>query len=270
MAVRAFGYSAIETLQLPLGTTVTNDLIPQTTFSAVVADLYKDLIHPSAARVGYSLEAITKVALSPVALLDWGFEQSKDWLKEKIRARLDQTPPEFVKEPSANIAFTALSHIARSSDTPELREFYAELLLKAMDTRTSSSVHAAYFYIVEQLAPHEALVLGALHQLQQDYLFSESSATDRHAEDKKGTIEKQFRSFCMSILAQETDQAEIWLTNLCRLGILVLQASSEAVFRPEEADRHGVRAASVDNYEHRLLSFTQFGRAFITACAPQA
>ena len=56
-----------------------NDLVPKNDLSAIAGDLYKDLLQPSAKRVGYSLETLTRVALSPVALLEWGFEQSRDW-----------------------------------------------------------------------------------------------------------------------------------------------------------------------------------------------
>jgi len=244
-----------------------NDLVPKSDVIGIARHLYKDVLQPSARRIGLSLDIVTKAALSPVALLDWAFEQSKDWLEGKIRERLARTPSEYVIEPSTNIAFTALSHIARSNDAPELRDIYAELLLKAMDSRAASSVHPAYFSIVEQLAPHEAVVLGALHALKREDLFSDKSSTDG-AGSRGPTIETQFRVFCSSTLGREIDQADIWLTNLSRLGVLTVQASSEAVFQPEHGDRYGVHEARVLNFEHRLLSFTEFGKAFITACVP--
>jgi hypothetical protein len=234
------------------------------------ATFYRDIAQPSAKRVGLSLEALTKVALSPISIVDWGFEKSRDWLKEKMEARLASMPPKCVVQPTANITYAALSHIALSADTPELREIYAELLLKAMDARTSASVHPAYFHLVEQLAAEEALVLVGLHELGQSDLFSEEGTPYSYSADKnrKPTLEKQFSSFCTSILSRETDQADIWLTNLCRLGLLSLQTFAEAVFNPEGHHRHGYYEASVENHENRVLSFTELGKAFITACAP--
>jgi hypothetical protein len=238
--------------------------------SSLVEDLYRDIAQPSAKRVGLSLETLAKVALSPIALIDWGFERSRDWLKEKMENRLASLPPECVVQPTANITYAALSHIALSADTPELREIYAELLLKAMDARTSASIHPAYFYLVEQLAAEEALVLVGLHELGKSDLFSEEVTPYSYptSKNRKPTLEEQFSSFCTSTLSRESDQAEIWLTNLCRLGLLSLQTFSEAIFRPEESHRHGYHEASVDNHEHRVLSFTQLGKAFITACSP--
>lgn len=251
---------------------MSNELIKAATesSSAVVGDLYKDIFQPSTKRVGLSLETLTKVALSPIGLIDWGFEKSKEWLKAKIEERLARTPRECIVQPTANIVSAALAHISISYDTPELRDIYAELLLKAMDLRTSASVHPAYFHIVEQLDAQEALVLVSLHQLGKVELFAEKATPYSYmsGKDRKPTLEEQFNSFCATTLSNETDQAAIWLANLCRLGLLSLQVSTEAVFRPEEGSRYGVNPAGVDNYEHRALSFTDFGVGFITACAP--
>ena len=235
---------------------------------SILSHLYSDAIQPSAKRVGMSLETITKVTLSPVLLLDWGYEKSKDWLRAKIDARLAETPSEYVVYPKGNIASAALTHIAISYDTPELRELYAELLLKALDTRTADRVHPAYFYVIEQLSPQEALVLVALHELDTSELFSEKTAPWGGTLSNEGvSVERQFSRFCDSKLPCNGDQS-IWLANVCRLGLLVLDVYPEAVLRPEESDRRGVHPAQVDNYEHRTLAFTEFGKAFIRASAP--
>ena len=233
--------------------------------SAVVTELYKDLIQPSARRVGLSFDTVAKVTLSPIAIMEWGYEKSADWLRRKIDSRLSSVPPEYVTEPKANIAYEALRHIATSHDTPELRDLYAELLMKAMDVRTAETVHPAYFHVIEQLAPQEALVLVGLHTRSEPYFTDQ---TDPWGQAKGLTIEERFRKFCESVLLGSTSQAGIWLTNLCRLGLLALQSSAEAVFRGDDAYHHGLAEAKVDNYEHRRLEFTEFGQAFIAACAP--
>lgn len=251
-----------------------NELISAATdaASSLKGEIYRDIAQPSAKRVGLSLETLTKVALSPIALIDWGFERSREWLKERIEARLANVPSECVVQPTANITCAALNRIALSADTPELREIYAELLLKAMDARVATSVHPAYFHIVEQLAVEEALVLVGLHQKGRSDLFSEKLTPYSYSlgGDRQPTIEGQFGSFCATTLSREAEQAEVWLTNLCRLGLLRLETFSEAVLRPEDHDRRGYREASVDTHEHRTLSFTEFGKAFVTACAPSS
>lgn len=246
-----------------------NELIKTTagTLSGLTSEIYKDLIHPSAARVGFSLEALIKVTLTPISLLDWGFEQSKQWLQERIQERLSKTPPECVVQPKVNLVSVALQRIAATHDTPELRDLYGELLLKAMDSRTANNVHPAFFFIVEQLAPSEALVLVALHEKGKEELFAESF-NGHYIPENHASIETQFRLFCAETLGTSAMQSNVWLKNLCRLGVLERHVSKEAIFRPEGGDRHGAYAASVDNVEYQVLVFTEFGSDFIAACAP--
>ncbi len=194
--------------------------------SAIARDVYQDIAQPSARRVGLSLETLVKVALSPIDLVGWGFDQSREWLKAKVAARLAQTPEDCVVLPTTNIAYAALTHIALSNDAPELREIYAELLLKSMDARTASSVHPAYFHLVEQLAPEEALVLVGLHEIGKEDLFSEKITQHGGGYlvgSEPVTVERQFATFCATVLPRTPDHPEVWLINLCRLGLLSLQ-----------------------------------------------
>jgi Abortive infection alpha len=250
---------------------MTNELITAATNSltSLTGDIYKDLFRPSTARVGLSLETLIKVALTPVSLLDWGFEQSKEWLQNRIHARIIKTPPEYIVQPTSGIVSAALQRIATSHDTPELRELYAELLLKAMDSRTARDVHPAYFYIVEQLASSEALILISLHNLDKEVLFAETfdDSTYRFMEEPSPSIELQFRSFCNSTLVTEVAHSNIWLKNLCRLGLLELKAYGEAVLKQENGFT-STSAAKINNLEHLSLIFTEFGVDFISACTP--
>src|SRR5262245_46336981 len=110
----------------------------------LVSDVYGDVARPSAKQVGSALETLFKLGLSPIKLLDWGYEQSKDWLVEKVRARMAQTPATYRVPPTHAVATAAVAGIAATHDAPEIRELFAELLLKAMDARTAAAVHPAY------------------------------------------------------------------------------------------------------------------------------
>jgi hypothetical protein len=246
-----------------------NELIKAATDSltSLTSDIYKDLLRPSTTRVGLSLETLIKVALTPISLIDWGFEQSKEWLKNRIHERIIKTPSEFIVQPKSSIVSAALQRIATSHDTPELRELYAELLLKAMDSRTAGNVHPAYFYIVEQLTSWEALVLIGLHSLHSEVLFTETFDDSPYKSRAEPSIEEQFQSFCASTLAIEVTNSNIWLKNLCRLGLLELKSYAE-VIRANDRNSYHTNAARVNNLEHLSLIFTEFGFDFISACAP--
>jgi hypothetical protein len=237
------------------------------TAAQLARDVYKDLAHPTAQRVGQALETISKVALSPVSLLDWSFEQVKDWLKQKVTSRLQSIPPEFIAAPSLTIAVPAITHVAMAHDSPGLRELYAELLMKAMDTRTKESVHPSYVYVVEQLTSEEALVLASLHALKKDDLFMEVMSYPYYGQ-KTPTIEYQFLEHCKSIGVREADRSSLWLDNLLRLRLLSISSYSEQEYVPEEYSRDGILSPSVKTTETRSLSFTTFGKEFIQACTP--
>ena len=83
--------------------------------SQLATDVYKDAAQPAVRRVGTALDTLFKIGLSPVAMLDAGYEHSKAWLEEKIRARRADTPADCVIVPPNNIAIPALARIAMSS-----------------------------------------------------------------------------------------------------------------------------------------------------------
>lgn len=238
--------------------------------SQLVTDVYKDVAQPAARRVGTALETVFKIGLSPVAMLDVGYEHSKAWLEEKIKARLADTPSNCVIAPPNNIAVPAMTRIAMSSDAPDLRELYAELLLKAMDSRTSAFVHPAYVLLIEQLSAEEAFVFIGLREDKYGLIFKDkySSTPHYYGQKTEKTIETKFRDLCESLNVPGADRSQIWLDNLIRLGLVEIKVYTDAEFLPASHGRHGDSLASVKTEESREFMFTAFGRAFRDACAP--
>lgn len=229
----------------------------------LVGDIYKDLAHPTAQRVGRALETISKIALSPVSMLDWGYEQTKDWLNNKVTQRLESVPMDCITSPPLNIAIPVITRIGMTHDAPELRELYAELLLKAMDERTKNSVHPSYVYVVEQICPEEALVLVGLHELGRDDLFREE--TNQYTHGDVSSIEDQFRDHCRAVGVLHPDLSGLWLDNFLRLRLVSLSSYTDAAYVEEFFSRASPRVETTDI---RYLRFTNFGRGFVHACAP--
>jgi hypothetical protein len=239
--------------------------------SQLANDVYKDVAQPAARRVGIALETVFKIGLSPFAMLDAGYEHSKDWIQEKITARVADTPENCVVVPPNNIAVPVMVRIAMSTDAPDLRDLYAELLLKAMDSRTASLVHPAYVLLIEQLSAEEAFVFVNMKTDDHDTIFSDKfSATQWFGTDRAKTIEEQFADTCVALSVPGPERSQIWLDNLIRLGLVELKVYAESEFVPAEYHKEGVRPASVSNDESRYLRFTAFGKGFRIACAPPA
>lgn len=227
----------------------------------VLSEIYADLASPSMRRAGGALETIFKVGLSPISLLDFGYEQSKEWLLRKIDERRRDIPKECLRTPKNNISVPAIIAISMNSDCPELRDLYAELLLKAIDTRTESLVHPSYIGIIGQLTPEEALLLISLEADPFGLLFSEN---DPLYFRESIEIEKQFYNHCNSIGLNSNCNYQLWLENFQRLRLLKLSEYSDATYQEDFEDRR----PEVMNITTRHLSITDYGLGFIKACTP--
>lgn len=239
------------------------------TVGKVAGDIYADVAQPAARQVGTALETLFKVGFSPIAMLDWGFEQSKEWLKSKIAERLDEIPEDCRTTPPNNISVPAITNIAMSGDAPELRDLYAELLLKSMDCRTSDMVHPSYITLVTQLSPEEALIFVSFHEKTESNLFTDEFNGMSYKDSL--SIEEQFEEYCRSLGFDNTKRAQVWLENLQRLRLIEIEKYADVQYRPEGWNgnaRWSRDTPSVDTTEYRNLHITEFGRAFLDACAP--
>ncbi|QEY16952.1 DUF4393 domain-containing protein [Cellvibrio sp. KY-GH-1] len=231
------------------------------TIGKVTSEIYSDIAKPGTRQVGLAIETIFKIGLSPVAMLDWGFEHSKEWLKAKIEKRLNSTPSEFRCSPPNSIAVSAITSISISSDSPELRDLYAELLLKAMDSRSQAMVHPSFINLISQLSPQEALVFISFNKIEGTLILKEE---DNRYSLEHEYIESQFLRYCQQLGFGECPYAQLWLENLQRLKLVVLNEYSEVYMDTDS--RH--RATGVKNIVYRYLELTEYGRMFLEACTP--
>ena len=223
--------------------------------------VYSDVASPAARRVGTALDSLFKIGLSPVSLLDWGFERSKDWIAKKLEERMLRTPSEFRQTPPSQIAIPLLLSIASAADSEELRTLYAELLMKATDSRTEGDVHPSYVSIIAQLSPDEALVLMSFRDRKHDTLFSDNPRAPSYK--KQPSIEEQLRQHCLG-LGLQYPTAQFWLENFLRLRLVELHSYTDSVYVAPDYER----GPSVDTKEERHLIITEYGAAFLEACAP--
>jgi hypothetical protein len=229
----------------------------------LAGSVYADVAQPSARRVGQTLDNLLKLGLSPLDIVNWGYEKSKQWLQDRVAERLSQMPPDSAISPDERVAIPALLGIASSGNEPAIRDLYAELLLKAMDRTTAHQVHPAYVSTLGQLAPEEALAFVGLRDRMDQNLFQDHESSRQFTEGPR--IDEQFNAYCSSIGLHDLDQSTIWLENLRRLGLLWTERLSDVKYHETDG---GLGARSVSKEEYRNLRFTEFGRRFLTACAP--
>lgn len=231
------------------------------TVGKLATDIYSDLARPSVRRTGNALDTLFKIGLSPISLLDWGFEKTRVWLSEKIQDRLQATPPEYQQAPPSHLAIPLVLAISSAADNEDLRGLYAELLLKAMDSRTVNAVHPSYASVLAQMTPQEALVFISFKARQSHSLFIDMP---RKYNSGVATIEELFHQRCIE-LGLIDPESGVWLQNMLRLRLLEMTVYTDAIYQEGEYDNPG---PSVETRDERHLTMTEYGSAFIEACSP--
>ena len=127
--------------------------------------VYQDVVQPAAQQLGKGLETIAKlvhVALAPVSMVVWAYDQIADYLQETLAEKLKYVPPDKIVQPRMTIAGPTVEHLRFAADEPSLRELYANLLATSMDAKTAEEGHPAFVEVIRQLSSDEARVLGYL------------------------------------------------------------------------------------------------------------
>ncbi len=222
----------------------------------LIDKVYDDLLRPSVCEVGNTLRTLIAAVCNPVNMLGSYIEE----LGGKIERKNENTPEESLKKPRDNVLIPSIINMSMCGDAPELRELYAELILKDMDKRTEHMVHPSYVSIIKELTPQEALVLVSFQNNESAQLFEECNESN-HLNGGDYSINIQFAQYCRKINLDCTrEQADVWLENLLRLKLLDLNKFTDL--------EYGMGRLAIKNTEYRFLVITSYGRGFIKACAP--
>ncbi len=135
---------------------------------AQAVPIYQDALQPAAKEIGTALQTVAKtihIALAPVSVLVWGYEQIRDFVNTKVAEKLKDVPPENIVTPKLNVAGPALEALRYTGHEETLRDMYANLLAASMDTRTATAAHPSFVEIIRQLTPDEARILRFLAEI---------------------------------------------------------------------------------------------------------
>lgn len=241
--------------------------------------IYQDALQPAAKEIGKTLFTITKtvnVALSPVSVLIWSYDQIKDFVDNKVSEKLQNVPLDNIITPPAHIAGPALESLRYTGAIEELKELYANLIASSMDSSTTELVHPSFVEIIKQLSAPEALLLKAFISKGLVPIITIRSIVNA----KLGGYD-EFRHF--STLGEETNCSNHelipnHLDNLCRLGIIEIpelyQLTDEEFYKPLE--EHPIvlkikeKIIKEDNrkpeIKRKTVILTGLGELFIETC----
>ncbi len=124
--------------------------------------LYEDALQSTTQESGKVLAIIPRaINAALVPLRQWIAEREFKLAEtEKLLAqKLEHVGEDKIVTPEAYVAVPALQAISYSMDSEELRNLYANLLAKAMNSDTKDMVHPSFVEIIKQLSPIDSLVL---------------------------------------------------------------------------------------------------------------
>lgn len=186
-----------------------------------VKAIYDDVAHPALTEVGKALQGVTKMALSPISAMVWGFEKIASYLDVAIPeyfARKKITP-EKIKSPDPSIAVPTVIALTYNSHKTELRNMFTNLLGASMNSDVVDE-HPAFVEIIKQLSSDECKMLRM-------FFFEKSIPIikPRVKIDNKGEYDvvPYFGDVCYKIDCSHPEKFPEYMDNLQRLGLVDIE-----------------------------------------------
>ncbi|MCY9803344.1 DUF4393 domain-containing protein [Vibrio scophthalmi] len=260
-----------------------NGLLKQTidsaTALATVVPIYQDAVQPIAKETGKALGTIGKavnVALAPISLVVWGYDQISDFLENKVTQKLENVPEEQILTPPPHVAGPAIEALKFTGHDETLRDMFANLIANSLDSKTAIEAHPAFVDIIRNISPDEGLILK-LFTSHQDFPIVDVKIVN---EETRGfnILERNVSLIGEYSNCTHPDLTANYLDNLCRLGVLNIPpgrhlsddkayeeiANKESILtlkkQHEKFDKH------IIDFDKKYIEVTGIGRQFINAC----
>ena len=125
--------------------------------------IYEDALQPAVQETGKILALIPQtIEAALLPLRKWNIEREYKFaeIKKLLEYKLENVEPEKIITPETYVAIPAIQAISYSMDSEELRNLYANLLAKAMNSDTKDMVHPSFVEMIKQMSPTDALIFS--------------------------------------------------------------------------------------------------------------
>lgn len=181
-----------------------------------VPEIYNDALKPTIQESGKTLSVIPRAinaALVPIRKWIAQQEYSLAETQKLLEQKLENVGQEKITTPNAYVAVPAIQAISYSMDSSELRNLYANLLAKAMNTDTKELVHPSFVEIIKQMSPLDATIFKIIYESELTPVIDLSLKMER------GGI--NFGRYNITWIASYAyDEICISIDNLTRLGLI--------------------------------------------------
>jgi len=258
-------------------------IIKQTIDSATAltkaVPIYQDAVQPLAKETGKALGTVGKavnVALAPISLVVWGYDQISDFLENKVADKLEKVPEDRITTPPPNIAGPAVEALKFTGHDETLQDMFANLIANSLDSKTVLEAHPSFVDIIKNISPDEGMILKLFASAQQFPMI------DVKLQNKKdrgfNILHRNVSQIGVLSGCQHPQLVANYLDNLCRLGIL--DAPSGRRINDPKAYEKLTSDPSIEQlkkqfennetlsvgFDQKYIEVTGIGRQFINAC----
>lgn len=239
--------------------------------------LYEDALQQTAQESGKTLALIPRaINAALVPLRQWIAEREYKLAEtEKLLAqKLEHVGEDKIVTPEGYVAVPAIQAISYSMNSEELRNLYANLLAKAMNSDTKDMVHPSFVEIIKQMSPIDAKIFK---------IILESAVTPIISivvEHKNDGGFHFFSEYCSWIELFSLNQCQVSFNNLSRLGLIEIPQNDyyidEKMYLPifnnplfqaaeKECQSHLLEGESMQ-YSYQYIKTTEIANLFYRIC----
>jgi hypothetical protein len=241
-----------------------------------VPEFYDDGLKPATQESGKTLALIPRtINAALVPLRQWIAEREYNIAEtEKLIAKkLEHIDEKKIVTPEPYVAIPAIQAISYSMNSDELRNLYANLLAKSMNSDTKNIVHPAYVETIKQLSPDDASYFKHIYPLK---LRPMVHTLLQFPNSTTMTIARNSNLFS----SDYADRYYLSLDNLSRLGLINIPEASwygeDSVYQPiidilkiqfplEKYKAENPSSTGI-YYDKRRVDITEYGKGFYETC----
>lgn len=244
----------------------------------LVPQVYDDMLKPTIQESGKFLAIIPQTLNAMVSgVRQWNAlqEAKLQEFEQVLAVKLKNTDPQKITLPDTYVSIPALQAVTYSMDSDELRNLYANLLAKSMNTDTKYHVHPMFVEIIKQMSPLDAKIFKIIMQREDNPLIDLVYKRDKDFLTEQTIImsnlsdidiaSPQLVSLSIDNLAKQ-NLISIVKTSFCADNALYDKimnsefAKKQSVMHPDKPD--GFKFS----YNRHTLEVTNIGKAFYDIC----
>jgi hypothetical protein len=190
----------------------------------------------------------------------------QDRLTKHLSKVIEGVPVERQIEAPASISGPIMERLKYLEDDNYLTDLYISLLQKAIDKERINEAHPAFFHIIDQLSPDEAMILYSISEKPIEYDYVMDLIKNENGESRFDNL-----SVVLNTLPKEklnfTEHFEMYISHLESLNLIKWSLVSEnPIWKNGEEIEKKTQSGT---YRNTSIYTTKFGKLFIKACIPK-